>query len=406
MTNYIKKQIDDFNKYGWLGVQLKLKNRIISPFIKKKAKKILSQSKLRNKKSILIINGARKTVSEVHRVFHFQDKLKLLDIPHLTINDSLINRIPLNNLTGFNLLYIHRSKSQENLKKLIEKYHQQNKKIIYDIDDLIFDPDQINNISFLKVAKKSIYKYFIDDANEHLEIMKMADLVTTPTDFLSNYINKKFKIPSLVLRNHLDQKSLDKGKDIFDKKNNLKDNNDKITIGYFPGTKTHQKDFETIEKIIISLLKKYPKLILKIVGELSIDNLSKEVNKQIIKQKKVPYKKFMEVYRDVDINLAPLEMNNDFCEGKSELKYFFAGACGIPTIASATDAFKHAITNGENGYLCYKPNDWKKYLIELINNKKKCYQIGKNTFNQTNQEYTPQYQAKQLDKILKKINFR
>ena len=395
----IKKQISDFNKYGWVGVQLKIKNRFISPFVKIKSKQIYSQAKLKKQKTILIINGAGKTVSEVHRVFHFKDKLALLNIPNLIITDSLTNRISLENLANFDLLYIHRSKSQDNIKNLINKYHQQDKPVIYDIDDLVFDSDQIDNISFLKVAKKSIYKYFIDDANEHLEIMKMADLITTPTDFLSNYINKKFKIPSVVLRNHLDQNSLDQGKLISASKKN---HNNHITIGYFPGTKTHQKDFETIENTLFDLLKKYPNLRLKIVGELSLDNLSEKVKDQIIKQKKVPYKKMMEIYQDVDINLAPLEMNNDFCEGKSELKYFFAGACSIPTIASATDAFKHSIINGKNGYLCYEDNDWKKYLTELIKNQNKRYEIGKNAFIQTNQEYTPKYQAEQLNKLLKK----
>jgi ubiquinone/menaquinone biosynthesis C-methylase UbiE len=401
----IEKQSDDFTKYGWPGVRLKIKNRFIYLFIYLKAKKISSQAKIKNQKSILIINGAEKTVSEVHRVFHFQDKLKLLKIPYLTISNNITNKLPIDCLTNFDLLYIHRSNTEGKILDLINQYHKLKKKAIYDIDDLIFDKDQINNITFIKKGDKFFRQNFINQANQHLKIMKMADLVTTPTDFLSNYINKKFQIPSAVLRNHLDQNSLNKGITIFNKKNNSKDINNNITIGYFPGTKTHQKDFKTIEKIIFQLLSKHPNLRLKIVGELSLKNIPKEIKKQIFKQKKVPYKKMMEIYKNVDINLAPLEMNNDFCESKSELKYFFAGACGIPTIASATDAFKYAITNGVNSYLCYESKDWKNCLTKLIKNKKKRHKISKNAFNQTNQEYTPKYQTQQLNKLLKKINF-
>ena len=402
----IKKQINDFHKYGWSGIQLKIKNRVISQFVRKKAKTISSKAKLNNQKSILIVNGAEKTVSEIHRVFHLQNKLKLLKIPNFTITSNIINRLPIKDLTNFDLLYIHRSNTEGKILDLIDQYHKLKKPVIYDIDDLIFDKDKVNNITFIQKGDKLFCKNFTDLARQHLKIMKMVDLVTTPTNFLSNYANKKFKISSAVLRNHLDQNSLDKGAIIFDKKNNAKNINSKITVGYFPGTKTHQKDFETIENILFDLLSKYPNLRLKIVGELSLNDLPKKIKKQIFKQKKVPYKKIMEIYEDVDINLAPLEMDNDFCEGKSELKYFFAGACGIPTIASATDAFKYAIHHQKNGYLCYNSKDWKNYLIEMIENKKKRFEIGKNAFIHTNQEYTPKYQAKQLNKLLKKVNFK
>jgi len=401
----IKKQINDFHKYGWPGIQLKIKNRLISQSVKKKAQNISFQAKFKNQKSILIINGAEKTVSEVHRVFHLQDKLKLLKIPNFTITNNIINRLPIKDLTNFDLLYIHRSNTEGKILDLINQYHKLKKTVIYDIDDLIFDKDKVNNITFIQKGDKLFYKNFINQSHQHLKIMKMADLVTTPTNFLSNYISEKFNISSAALRNHLDQNSLDKGAIIFDKKN-TKNINNKITVGYFPGTKTHQKDFETIENILFDLLSKYPNLRLKIVGELSLNDLPEKIKKQIFKQKKVPYKKIMEIYKDVDINLAPLEMGNDFCEGKSELKYFFAGACGIPTIASATDAFKYAIHNQKNGYLCYSSKDWKNYLTEMIENKNKRSEIGKNAFIHTNQEYNPKYQAKQLNKLLKKVNFK
>jgi len=404
MTNkYLKKQISDFQKWGWNGVSTKIKNRLIAPKTKFKINKTLEQSRKYQRKSILIINGAAKTVSEIHRVKHLEDKLSLLKIPFVSINDNLLNKFLPENIYNFDLFYIHRCQYKNKLIELLDNLRKENKTIIYDIDDLIFDQDQIKKISFLKTMDSVFKKNFIKNTKSHLKIMKKCNLTITPTNFLSKYINDKYHIKTEVLRNHLDQKSLDNGKKIFIKNENKI--NKTVTIGYFPGTKTHQKDLEIINENIQELLQKYPHLKLKIVGDPSLATFFSKTKKQIIVHQKVPYKKLMKLYDGVDIHLAPLEINNDFCEGKSELKYFFAGACGIPTIASATDAFRYAIKNGVNGYLCYKNDDWKKYLEELINNPKKRLSIGKKAFKHVHQEYTPKYQSQELAKILKKIKF-
>jgi glycosyltransferase involved in cell wall biosynthesis len=52
-----------------------------------------------------------------------------------------------------------------------------------------------------------------------------------------------------------------------------------------------------------------------------------------------------------DVNLAPLEVGNPFCEAKSELKYFEAALAGVPTIASPTGPYRRAIRHGETGFL-------------------------------------------------------
>jgi len=401
LEKYLKKQIRDFKKWGWSGVKTKIKNRLNSPTITYKIIKILNSKN--TKKTILILNGAEKTVSEVHRVFHLGDKLSIIKIPYLTITVNLFNHLITKKIYDFDLLYIHRSYYQDNIAQLINKFQSKGKKVIYDVDDLIFDKDQIKKISFLKNADHNIRQHFTENTNNYLKIMKMADLVITPTDFLSKYIKDKYKIKTEVLRNHLDQKSLDAGKKIFIKNRNKNKKN--IVIGYFPGTKTHQSDFEIIETSLFNLLGKYPNLKLKVVGELSLNKIFKKYKNQVIKQGKVPYSKMMSIYKDVDINLAPLEMNNDFCEGKSEIKYLFAGACGIPTVASATDAFKYAIKNDVNGYLCYQDKDWYKYLEELISNQEKRLSMGKKAFNHVQEKYSPTYQSRELKKILRKINF-
>ena len=50
---------------------------------------------------------------------------------------------------------------------------------------------------------------------------------------------------------------------------------EKIYIGYFSGSKTHDRDFAVIEDALIEMMEKYPQVMLKLVGVLSEDKMKR-----------------------------------------------------------------------------------------------------------------------------------
>jgi len=80
----------------------------------------------------------------------------------------------------------------------------------------------------------------------------------------------------------------------------------------------------------------------------------------------VPLERLPDEVARFDINLAPLEVGNPFCEAKSELKFFEAALSGVATIASPTGPFRRAIRNGETGFLASTPGEWSDALETLI----------------------------------------
>jgi SAM-dependent methyltransferase len=68
----------------------------------------------------------------------------------------------------------------------------------------------------------------------------------------------------------------------------------------------------------------------------------------------------------VDINLAPLELDNPFTECKSSLKYFETAILGVPTVASDLESYRKSIAHGENGYLCRTEEEWFRCISCLI----------------------------------------
>jgi glycosyltransferase involved in cell wall biosynthesis len=394
MFHFLQKNLADFQKSGWLAIQIKVENRLKLPLLKKKAQEIQGLQQ----KKILIINGAEKTVSEVHRVFHLQEKLDYLGIPSFVLTRNQLNLFSPGDLQNFDLLFIHRSRASDHLMKLIDLFQASKKPVFYDIDDLVFDQEIVGQLAFLKRATPEFRQAFLQEMSETLDIMKKSDLIITPTQFLSDYIKKKYALATEVLHNHLDQDSLNIGKQIFAEK--LPSN--KVTLAYFPGTRTHEKDFDSIERVLLDLLKRYPQLYLKIVGHLQLNQKFSPYQARISQQKAVPYRKFMQTFRGVDINVAPLEYGSDFCEAKSELKFIFAAAAAIPSVVTDTAANRFAIQQGKNGFLCKNSKDWQEALSSLIQDKKLRAEMGKAAYDFCYKVYTPEFQAKELAKILKK----
>src|SRR5260370_33115021 len=69
---------------------------------------------------------------------------------------------------------------------------------------------------------------------------------------------------------------------------------------------------------------------------------------------------------EVDINLAPLELGNPFCEGKSELKFFEAALVGVPTVASAPQTLAAGIQGGVTGFVDLGADQWERGLDLVI----------------------------------------
>ena len=78
-----------------------------------------------------------------------------------------------------------------------------------------------------------------------------------------------------------------------------------------------------------------------------------------------------------DINIAPLEIGNPYCEAKSELKFFDAAMLEVPTVASATAPFRAAIRQGQSGFLAESSEDWLKSLSRLLDDRRLRIRIGK-----------------------------
>ncbi len=142
--------------------------------------------------------------------------------------------------------------------------------------------------------------------------------------------------------------------------------NDIISLSYFSGSASHDADFATITEPLAVLMEQHPETRLAIYGPLRLDRRFDPLSDRIRRVSYVPRAEHWRHVAETDINLAPLVMGDPFCESKSELKFFEAGICGVPTVASATRTFREAMEDGVDGFICTTPEEWTEKLGKLI----------------------------------------
>jgi len=310
---------------------------------------------------LFVINGYDKTTQK-YRVHNFVKPLQAYGWNVKVVQDK--DAILAMN-SPWDIVVFNRISANETVLAAQQTYRSKGGVLIYDIDDLIFNPDKAR-------LQGSFKKRDIEGQNARLAAMAgikssalAADLMTVTTEALAQEA-KKMGQSAFVIPNSLPPQmppAIDKQKDV-------------INICYLSGTATHDRDFKECESAIIDILTSYPNVVFNLVGELALDeNLAN--HERVIRHDLMSNNNMLQFLSSMDINLAPLELDNEFTECKSELKIFEAAYYGVPTVASTTVAFSQVIKDGENGYLANSSSKWFDALVLLIENKEQRIALGK-----------------------------
>lgn len=228
-------------------------------------------------------------------------------------------------------------------------------KIIADYDDLIFDVSNTLNLPEISTRDpyiKSTANYISRNAAA-CEFFTNFSVSTTP---LRDKVMSLFKGKNAnVISNALEDEYIDLSKKLF----NLNKPR-KYKIGYFPGTASHNADFNEISNYIADYLKENKKERLFILGPLKLPrSLSQYFHRIDHIQELVPFNHLPYIKANVETIIAPLGLN-EFNNCKSGLKFFEAMPLGCRVIATAIPD----IDRFDSLYLdkCHIKSDWEKLL--------------------------------------------
>jgi glycosyltransferase involved in cell wall biosynthesis len=243
---------------------------------------------------------------------------------------------------------------QEVTKQIVTKAHKEQKPLVFDIDDLIFElpenhPDRISH-------------YYNQALIPMIEMLLDANLVTTSTPALYAYLSQ-FNDKVEILPNYLN----DQIWKLCHPEH--KSGQSSVVIGYM-GSDSHLADIVSIESAILNILDKYQDRVdFRFLGARPPKSLRNNPSVMWMPTRTLQYARFAADFlkQHYDIFIAPLE-DNMFNRCKSQIKFLEYGSTGTPGIYSNLETYSCVVRHGENGFLASTVEEWEEFLSILIEN--------------------------------------
>lgn len=281
----------------------------------------------------------------------------------------------------YRTIVLYRCLMSDGLDEFIRKAKEGKIPVYFDIDDYVFDYQSIRHLDFLQGEE---YKTFETYCNKINETIQRCDKLITSTETLKKLLTQAFPSKQTLLnRNSASAAMYTLSRRAVSL---TKKDPDRIVLGYFSGSKTHDKDFSVAAPAILKVMEKYQNVYLKIGGCLNLDERFYTYKSRIYSFGFKDWRELPHEIASVDINLMPLE-DDLFQNCKSENKWMEAALVGVPTIASANVELERIIAHGQNGLLCNTAEEWEEALETLIGDEQKRNSMGDAAFSKVQSSY-------------------
>jgi glycosyltransferase involved in cell wall biosynthesis len=321
-----------------------------------------SISKASNIKKVSFLVGLPRGESKRYRVYNIVEGLQSRGVGGCVFYETNLDK--LEQVLDSNLVVIFRAKMSPQMDAIISRLRSSGIAVVFDVDDLVFDTQYVSYIDAFKHLPDALKKEYMSDVRKYRQVLERCGFVTCTTEFLAG-IARRLGKPCFVVPNTINKAQYELAEAIRKEAGN-RDN--KIRIGYFSGTSTHDRDFLEVAVALEEILKKYKHTELHIVGTVRLPRELNSSGDRVIQKPLMPYLELLRYLSQIDINVAPLEQRTPFNDGKSELKIFEAALVGVPTIASRTDSYSKCVSDGSNGFLAGSKEEWLQKLCLLIEN--------------------------------------
>lgn len=245
---------------------------------------------------------------------------------------------------------------------LIAQARRRNCPVLFDVDDLIFDPDLADEIPALKILTPADAELWLQGVRRYRTTMEACDVFIGSTEQLCHHASlvtgmttERFGNGVGLLLGQLSDAALA-----------VPRRPGPPRLGYFSGTTTHDRDWAQVEPAVLDAMERHPSLGLWLVGHLEPSSAVHQYQDRIRVIPFLPWQQLPRLLRDVDLNLVPLETDSRFNQSKSAIKWLEAALVATPTVASPTQPYREVIEAGRTGLLASDNDEWSEAIDTLV----------------------------------------
>lgn len=334
---------------------------------------------------VMFINGCEYSVPQPirYRVFHQAEQLEIAGFSTRVVNAW---ELTLAHARLAHLFIIFRCPYTELVGSFIELVHDLNRRVLFDIDDLVIDTCYTDQIPYLDTMDNDMRALYDEGVRRMGHTMSLCDgAITTTTELecqLSRYLDKVYINPNvaseemltlseravyerdvlpLVPREKVEAKDAHR----YALARERRAARHGFTLGYFSGSITHNDDLVLIAPALRAFMEAHDEVRLVIAGEIDLPSDLRGLEGRVDHLPFMPWRRLPQAISFVDVNLIPLA-DTIFNRAKSENKWVEASLVKVPSLASRVGALAEAIEDGVDGVLVENSNDaWTQALEHL-----------------------------------------
>jgi 2-polyprenyl-3-methyl-5-hydroxy-6-metoxy-1,4-benzoquinol methylase/glycosyltransferase involved in cell wall biosynthesis len=257
-------------------------------------------------------------------------------------------------LPSYSLVVLFRLPWTARVATLVERAQAQGATLVFESDDLVFDPAAASLIPFLEDAPSALREDYLDRFARLRQTFDACDFFLGSTPAVARHAERlgkeSFVHPNLV------SPAYERTGRVLRLARRLMTR--PPLVAYLSGSNTHDRDLGAISGPLAEVLGRRPDARLLLCGFVTLPPELAPFADRVHRLHFQDWRVYPWALARADVALAPASVVNDFTNAKSSLKFFEAAVFGVPTVATPTESFCDAITDGVNGFLAAEPAEW------------------------------------------------
>jgi glycosyltransferase involved in cell wall biosynthesis/SAM-dependent methyltransferase len=354
---------------------------------------------------VILVSGEPETPGHQYRVVRLAEAIDQLGGRATVLDVPQAAGPRIGDLVDADVVILWRATWTADVKQVVRRAWQAGARVVFDVDDLMVDPDMATLDTIDGIRTQGLTEEAVRDMYALVRrTAEAADACICTTSELAAPLRRIGKVTHVVPNGFDDDTFVRSRLAVRVRAAGVDDG--LCRIGYAAGSRTHQRDFAVLAEPLAEVLRAHSHTRLVLFrGAFDLDEfpMFDDLCDQVEWRDIVPLAELPIELARLDVNLAPLEVGNPFCEAKSDLKYFEAALVDVPTVASPTGPFRRSIVDGVTGFLADAPEEWRSALDKLVVDPELRRAVGRAARDAVVFTHGPERRAQRIKAVLDQV---